>query len=420
MGEIPHAVPHPDGGEARSGLQTDPSSFVHVRAALTWADQGDVIMQKNNKWDVIVIGGGQAGLSVGYHLKRRGISFCILDAEARVGDVWRKRWDSLRLFTPARFDALDGMPFPAPEDSFPTKDEMADYLERYAAHFELPVLGGVRVTRVNQGHAGFVIAAGSRTFEAPQVIVAMSNYQNPHIPGFSKDISPDVRQLHSLNYRNPQQLKPGSVLLVGAGNTGSELALELSRTHRVYMSGRDTGHLPFRIAGYLGRVLLVRLVLRFVFHRILTIKTAIGRKARPSIVSKGGPLIRIKPRDLKRAGVERLPKTIGFDGRCAKLENDRSVAVDNVIWCTGFESGLSWLAVPAFDQNGRVRHEGGVARDVPGLFFVGRHFLYSLSSGMIHGVGRDAKRISELILAHTEQRSIEFDRAPQRETMKAS
>jgi putative flavoprotein involved in K+ transport len=350
-------------------------------------------------FEVIVIGGGQAGLSVGYHLKKLGVRFLILDASARIGDVWRQRWDSLRLFTPARFDSLDGLAFRAHPDSFPTKDEMADYLESYAAEFELPVLSGVRVERLSRSDGRYRIEAGSRVFHAEQVIVAMSNYQRPSIPELAEELGPGVVQFHSMHYKGPSQLEEGPVLLVGAGNSGSELAMELAKTRHVYMSGRSTGEIPFRPAGLLGRLLLVRLVLRGVFHRILAVGNPIGRKLRPKILLGGGPLIRVKKRDLAAAGVERTPRVVDVRAGRPILEDGRALDVKNVIWCTGYSAGFSWIDLPIFDERGRPRHQAGVVPDAPGLYFVGLHFLYSLSSAMIHGVGRDAERIARL--AHT-------------------
>jgi putative flavoprotein involved in K+ transport len=351
----------------------------------------------------IVIGGGQAGLSVGYHLKRRGEPFLILDAHDRVGDAWRGRWDSLRLFTPAKFDGLDGMPFPAPPNSFPTKDEMGDYLESYARRFELPVLTGKRVTRLSRDNGRFTIDADDR-FEADNVVVAMANYQRPWVPPFAGDLDPRIVQLHSIDYRSPEQLQEGAVLLVGGGNTGSELAMELAPRHTVWMSGRDTGHLPFRIAGLAGRVLLVRLVLRFVFHRVLTVNTPMGRKARPRVVHKGGPLIRVMPEDLERAGVQRVPKTARIENGRPVLEDGRVLDVANVIWCTGFRPGFDWIDLPVIEGRDPL-HRSGVVEKQPGLYFVGLHFLHAMSSVMIHGVGRDAHRIAAAIAARGATRS---------------
>lgn len=342
----------------------------------------------------IVIGGGQAGLSVGYWLARHDVPFLILDASARIGDAWRSRWDSLRLFTPARFDGLAGMPFPAHPEYFPTKDEMADYLEAYAARFELPVRSGVRVDRVTREGDRFVVRAGGLRFEADNVVVAMASYQEPRVPAFADELDPSIVQLHSADYRNPSQMRAGDVLLVGAGNSGSEIAMELARTHRVWMSGRDTGHIPFRIEGFLGRKLLGRLVLRVLFHRVLTVDTPIGRRARPKILVEGGPLVRVKPQDLEAAGVQRAPRTAGVrDGRPV-LDDGRVLDVANVVWCTGFHPGFSWLDMPVHGPHEPL-HESGIVPSRPGLYFVGLHFQHSLSSTMIHGVERDAKRIAE-------------------------
>lgn len=351
------------------------------------------------RFDVVVIGGGQAGLSVGYHLARRGLRFVILDAAERIGDAWRKRWDSLRLFTPARYNGLDGMPFPAPENSFPTKDEMADYLEAYAARFELPVRSGVKVDKLSKGGDGYVIQAGSIEIEAKQVVVAMSNYQRSRIPAFAAELDPRIVQLHSSEYRSPSQLRKGGVLIAGAGNSGAEIALELSRHHETWMSGRATGHVPFRIEGFWGRLVLVRLVLRVLFHRIMTIKTRMGRKMRAKLLSQGGPLIRVKPEDLAGAGVRTVPRVTGVQDGLPLLEDGRVLDVENVVWCTGFDQGLSWIDLPIFGQYGEPVHDGGVVTNEPGLYFVGRLFLYAGSSVMIHGVGRDAARIARAVFA---------------------
>jgi putative flavoprotein involved in K+ transport len=347
----------------------------------------------------VVIGGGQAGLSVGHFLSRHGLPFVSLDAGARIGDTWRKRWDSLRLFTPAKFDGLAGMPFPAPPNSFPTKDQMADYLEAYAARFDLPVRPGVRVTRLSRRGTRYLVETSAGDFDADQVVVAMASYQQPRVPPFAADLDPGIVQCHSADYRSPSQLQPGGVLLVGGGNSGSEIALELARTHPVSMSGRDTGHIPFRIAGLAGRALLGRLVLRVLFHRVLTVGSPIGRKARPSFVSKGGPLIRVWPRDLAAAGVDRVPRVAGVERGKPVLEDGRVLDVANVIWCTGFHPGFSWIDLPVVESDGEPRHTSGVVPGEPGLFFVGLHFLHAVSSTMVHGVGRDAQRIVRAIAA---------------------
>jgi putative flavoprotein involved in K+ transport len=355
-------------------------------------------MRETERIQTIVVGGGQAGLSVGYHLSRRNLPFVILDANDRIGDSWRARWDSLRLFTPARLDSLDGMPFPAPPFAFPTKNEMADYLAAYADRFHLPVQNGVRVERLTREDNRYVVTTGDRTFEAEHVVVAMANYQQPRVPAFAGELAPAIFQLHSSTYRRPSQLQPGGVLLVGAGNSGSEIAIELSRHGRqVWMSGRDTGHVPFRINGFAARHGLTRFLLRFVFHRVLTTSTPLGRKVRPRILSHGGPLIRVKPSDLAAAKVERVPRIAGVRGGQPFLEDGRVLDVTNVIWCTGFAPSCSWIDLPIFGADGEPRQVRGCVTGEPGLYFVGRQFLYAMSSTMIHGVGRDADYVAKAI-----------------------
>ena len=362
----------------------------------------------------IVIGGGQAGLSVGYYLARQGQPFVILDASQRVGDVWRQRWDSLRLFTPAMFDSLVGMKFPAPPFRFPTKDEMADYLEAYARHFRLPIRSGVRVDRLMRVGNRYLIDAGPHRFEAEHVVVAMSSYQVPRVPAFAKELRSDILQMHSIDYRSPSQLKPGGVLLVGAGNSGAEIAVDVVRQHPTWVSGRDTGHVPFRIDGLAARLFLLRFVFRVVFHRLLTVGTPIGRRIRRGVFSQGAPLIRVKPQHLAKAGVQRVPKMARVVDGLPVLEDGRVLDVANVIWCTGFGNGLSWIDLPIFEADGEPRHQSGVATGEPGLYFVGLHFLHSFSSTMIHGVARDAKRIADAIERRTKRAEMDAALTPNR------
>ena len=354
-------------------------------------------------FDVVVIGGGQAGLSVGYHLRQAGRSFVILEANARVGDSWRQRWDSLRLFTPAQYDGIVGLPFPARRHSFPTKNEMADYLERYALHFDLPVRTGVRVRRLSRTGARYSIETNRGQIEADHVVVAMASYQAPRVPAFSGELSPQIVQIHSRDYRNPGQLQDGPVLIVGAGNSGAEIAIELAKSHHVFVSGRDTGHVPFRMESPIARV-LVPMLFRVVFHRVLTVRTPIGRKARVKVISQGGPLIRVKPRDLAAAGVERVDRVAGVSNGMPRLDSGRTLDVANVVWCTGFTPGFSWIDLPVTDAHGEPQHEEGVVPGEPGLYFVGLHFLYAFSSTMIHGVSRDAERIAHAIEARMQSK----------------
>lgn len=345
-----------------------------------------------------MIGGGQAGLSVGYYLKQQGIPFQILDAYPRVGDAWRRRWDSLRLFSPARYDGLPGMRFPARGDAFPTKDEVADYLESYAQRFKLPVRNGVRVDRLYKEDGRFIASAGDQRFEADNVVVAMANYQVPKLPPFARELDTGIVQLHSHDYRNPGQLQDGGVLVVGVGNSGADIAIEIAKTHRTWMAGKESGHIPFSIESFLARFVFVRLV-RLLGHHILSVATPIGRKVRPKMLGQATPLVRVKPNELATAGIERVGRVIGVQNGFPQLADCGVLEVKNVVWCTGYDPGFSWIDLPVFGEDGRPIHDRGVVTEVPGLYFVGLHFLFAMTSATLTGVGRDSKRVVQAIKA---------------------
>jgi putative flavoprotein involved in K+ transport len=347
------------------------------------------------RFDTVIIGGGQAGLATGYHLAKRGLPFVILDANERIGDAWRKRWDSLRLFTPARYDGLQGWRWEAPALSIPTKDEMADYLEAYAARFELPVRTGVEVDGLSREGDRFIITSGNRRFEANHVVVATGAYQVPKIPCFADELHSNIMQLHSSQYRRPSQLQEGAVLVVGAGNSGAEIAFEVSRLHPTYLSGRPSGQIPVRHGPAAARFVLP--VVRFVGHHVLTLKTPIGRKAQSRFISHSAPLVRVKLMDLIAAGVEQVPRTVGIEDGRPVLEDGRVLEVSNVIWCTGFREEFPWIDLPIFDENERPLHERGVVVGEPGLYFVGMPFQYASTSDVLPGVGRDAEYIAKHI-----------------------
>jgi putative flavoprotein involved in K+ transport len=358
----------------------------------------------SEQFESVIIGGGQAGLSVGYHLARRGRRFVILDANERIGDAWRKRWDSLRLFTPARYNGLPGWPFPGPAWSFPTKDEMADYLEAYAARFDLPVRSGVRVERLSREGDRYVVAAGDRQFQADHVVVAAGAYQRPRIPAFAPELDPGILQLHSSQYRDPSQLQGGGVLVVGAANSGAEIALEVSRDHQTWLSGRHPGQEPYRPGSSRWDRLLIP-VIWFMATHLLTVKTPMGRAVRQKFHIAGGrhsrglPLARLRPKDITAAGIQRVPRTTGARGGRPVLDDGRDLEVANVIWCTGFVPDLAWIDLPVFAQDGGPVHDRGVVGSEPGLYFVGLVFQYALASSLVGGVGRDAEHIAEHIAA---------------------
>lgn len=350
-------------------------------------------------FDTVVIGGGQAGLAMGYHLSRLKRPFLILDENARTGDSWRTRWDSLRLFTPARYDALPGSRYPAPQWSYPAREEFADYLAGYADRLRLPVRHGVRVTSLSHNGRAFVVQADGVVFEADNVVVAPGWDRKPKVPEFARQLSPDLRQLTAGSYRNPGDLAPGPVLVVGAGNSGADIALELAPIHKTYLSGRHPGEIPWPIDAAAARPLT--LAVFFAFSHLLTLSTPLGRKARPQILAHSGPLVRVKNRDLVRAGVERVPRTEGARDGWPVLADGRTLEVSNVVWCTGFGPDLDWIRLPVFGRDGQPDQHRGVAAAQPGLFFLGATFQQSLASSMVHGVGADAAFIAQHIASRT-------------------
>ncbi len=344
------------------------------------------------RYDTVVIGAGQAGLSAGYYLRRAGHRFVILDANLRVGDTWRHRYDSLRLFTPARAARLPGLRVPGSGAHMLTKDEMADYLESYAARFGLPVRLGTRVERVTRDGETFVVTTGDRQYEAVNIVVASGANQEPRMPVLAHELDPCIVQMHSSAYRNPSQLVDGGVLVVGTGNSGADIALELSTSHRTWLSGPDGGHIPFDVDSWISRHIATRIVV-FVGRHVLTLRTPMGRKVRERYLTKGTGLIRVKPKQLAAAGVEWVPKTASVRDGMPVLEDGRALDVANVIWCTGFRHDLSWIDLPIFDDRGELVHERGVVPAAPGLAFVGLTFQYAVSSDVIPGVARDARYV---------------------------
>ena len=351
--------------------------------------------------EVVVIGAGQAGLAAGYHLAQRGIEFVILEAGARVGDVWRNRYDSLLLYSPAKYDALPGYPFPLARNAFPTGREMGDYLEAYVSHHQLPVRTAARVDslRTASDDDGYLVTAGPRTYGAEQVIVATGAFQRPFVPELASKLDPGIRQLHSADYRSPGQLADGPVLVVGVSHSGADVAHEIaSAGHRTILSGRDHGQLPFSVDSRRGT--LAWPILRFVATNLLTLSTPVGRRMAPRVRKGGGLLLRVRRGDLERAGVEQFEaRTTGVrDGR-PMLADGTVLEVANVVWCTGYRPDYGWIDLPIIGENGLPMEHRGVVDSAPGLYFLGIPFLYSFTSMLVVGAGRDAayvvRRVAE-------------------------
>ncbi|HEY5889679.1 MAG TPA: NAD(P)/FAD-dependent oxidoreductase [Acidimicrobiia bacterium] len=354
--------------------------------------------------ETVVIGGGQAGLATSYHMKARGLPHVVLDAGDRVGDVWRQRWDSLRLFTQGRISGLPGMAYPGSGASYPDKEEVADYLETYAARFDLPVMNGVNVNRVSPIDNGFMVEHNDGRLQTDNVIVATGSFHHPRIPKAAGGLDDGIFQMHSSSYRRPSQLQAGDVLVVGAGNSGAEIALELSDRHRVWLSGRDPGQEPTKAGSVPDRFLTP--VYWFFGHHVLKASTPMGRKARDHFLNppRGIPLGRARRKEIAAAGIERVPRTVGASEGRPLLEDGRVLDVANVIWCTGYVADYSWIDLPIFGEYGYPAHVRGIVESAPGLYFMGLMFQYSLTSPLVGGVGRDAGHI----VKHIASRKSEF------------
>jgi putative flavoprotein involved in K+ transport len=349
-----------------------------------------------DRFDVAVIGAGQAGLAMGYFLAKEGRPFTILEAEGSIGAAWHARWDSLVLFTPRRYDSLPGLLFPGDPDGYPTRDEVISYLERYASTFDLPVELNSPVQSVAPADGGFILNLGTRTLEADQVVVATGPFQAPNVPAFAADLAPDVAQMHSTGYRRPSDLPEGTVLVVGGGNTGFQIAKELSATHSVHLAiGSRQTPLPQRV---LGRDLFWWLTKTGLIKK--TVESRIGRRAQDR-----DTLIGSSRRDVKRHGVEVKPRVAGASGGAVKFEDGSELGVDVVIWATGYRSEYGWIDVPVFDQTGRVLHRRGVT-DYPGLFFLGLTWQHTRGSALLGWVQDDAEFISERIAATADRRPV--------------
>ena len=353
-----------------------------------------------SRFDVLVIGAGQAGLAMGYYLAREGRRFVIVDGADSIGAAWRERWDSLVLFTPRRYDALPGLAFPGDPDGYPTRDEVIAYLERYADTFELPVELGSAVRTLTAADGRFVAQLDDRRIEADQVVVATGPFQVPHVPALADGLAPDVYQTHSTGYRQPADLPEGGVLVVGGGNTGFQIAKELSASRPVHLAvGSRQKPLPQR---FLGRDLFWWLTKLGLLRK--TVESRMGRRMRERDF-----LIGSSPREARRRfGVGLKPRLVGVSGRTATFADGSELEVDSVVWATGFRPDYSWIGLPVTDQDGRLSHRRCVT-DVPGLYFLGLTWQHTRGSALLGWVKDDADFLAERIDAYAKARSGALD-----------
>jgi putative flavoprotein involved in K+ transport len=346
--------------------------------------------------EVAVVGAGQAGLAIGHFLKRQGRGFAILERAGEIAPAWRERWESLTLFTPRRYSALPGLPFPDDPEGYPTRDEVIAYLERYVETFELPVELNSEVRRLERGDDGrFRLEVDGRTISADQVVVATGPFQTPYVPKLADTLSPDVFQWHAIAYRRPGDVPPGTVLVVGGGNTGFQIAKELSATHKVALSiGSRQTPLPQRP---LGRDLFWWLTKTRALS--VTVESRLGSR-----LQHRDTLIGSSPRELERRyGVELKARAIDAEGRKVRFEDGSELEVDAAIWATGYRPDYSWINLPIFDEDSRLRHRRGVT-DIPGLYFLGLTWQHTRGSALIGWVKDDAEHLARQIARYHESK----------------
>lgn len=347
--------------------------------------------------ETVIIGAGQAGLATAYHLRKLGRDCVVLDRNARVGDNWRQQWDSLKLYTPAKYDGLPGMKFPGNPWSFPGKEDVAGYLESYAERWQLPVRLRTGVLAVDQAPGGFVVSTDHGSINCDNIVVATGTFgRTPRIPDFAADLDPAILQLHSSEYRRPGQLPEGPVLVVGASHSGCDIAYEVAESRPVTLAGRDCGSIPMRPED--KRAHLMFPVILFVWRHLLTRRTPIGRKVMPEVRFHGGPMLRVKRSDLEARGVDRNESRVDGvrDGR-PLLADGTKVDVAAVVWATGFRQAFDWINLPMLGDDGWPVEYRGVVDAVPGLFFCGLSFQFGFSSMVLPGVGRDAEFVARKI-----------------------
>jgi putative flavoprotein involved in K+ transport len=350
--------------------------------------------------DTVIVGAGQTGLATAYYLGKSGVGCVVLDENSRVGDQWRRRYDSLRLNSPSQYDGLPGMPFPAPRNSWPAGGEMADYLEDYAAAMGITVRNGVAVGSVDlQPDGGWLVSTSQGAIAADNVVVACGAEHLPRVPDVAGALDPGIRQLHSSAYRNPAQLLPGPVLVVGAGQSGADIAFEIAKAeHQTWLSGRIKAEFPYPITSRRARIALP--VLWWLCNHVFTVNTPIGRRMQPAVRAGGAPLLRVKRSDLAAAGVHLTDaRTVGVDDGRPVLDDATILDVANIVWCTGFRQEYSFVHPLVTGDNGYPIGDGLTVPDAPGLYFVGLIFQTAFASMLIGGAGRDSQRVARHIAA---------------------
>lgn len=342
-------------------------------------------------YDVLVIGAGQAGLAMGYYLKQANVSFILLDQGREIGETWRKRYDSLTLFTPRMYSSLPGLSLKGEPNQYPTKDEISDYLDRYAKEFSLPVKLNTSVNKLEKEKEGFVLSTNHGEYRSKNVIVATGPFQNPFIPAFSKHLSKDVLQLHSSQYKNPAQLLNGPTLVVGGGSSGAQIAVELSGDRDVYLS---VGHTPTFLPQDIGNKSIF-----WWFDKLGILKANVHSRLGQIIKNRPDPIFGFELKtQLRKGRIQQKPRAISAQKDAILFEDHTEAVVKNVIWSTGFKVDYSWISIPSLvDEKGLPKHSRGVS-PVEGLYFLGLRWQYRRGSALLQGVGSDASYLASKIV----------------------
>ncbi|WP_289142568.1 NAD(P)/FAD-dependent oxidoreductase [uncultured Brevibacillus sp.] len=344
-------------------------------------------------YDIIVVGSGQAGLAAGYFLKKKGLSFVLLEKGKEVGQTWKNRYDSLVLFTPRFYSSLPGKTLEGDPNGYAAKDEIADYLHSYANQIELPIHFQTEVTALKQSSTGFLLETNQGDYAAKNVIIATGPFQQPLIPQMADALPKDIVQIHTAHYLNPSSLQDGPVVVIGAGNSGAQIAVELAKEREVYLSiGHKMKFMPLQ---------LMNKSIFWWFGKIGFLKANIHSKIGKWLSRQHDPIFGFELKEAIQKGAVKLkPRTKRIQSDEIVFADHSTVKVRNIVWATGFYPEYSWIKIPqSLNEKGKPIHHRGIS-PVSGLYFVGLPWQYRRGSALIGGVGQDAEFIVQQIIEH--------------------